>query len=102
MTIAAIWENDDLVLAVTVADEAGDAIDLTGATVEAIASMYSGTTVEPTVTVTDAAAGAVTVQFDDGALSSTVWRIQVRVTIADVTQTVLDETVSVKRSYFPA
>jgi hypothetical protein len=98
MTIANTWQGDDLVIAVTVLDDDGAAKNLTGGTVEAGASGPSGSLVTPTVTVTDASAGAVSMQFNDGALSGGTWTVQMRVTLDDVTQTVYEDTVKVRRS----
>lgn len=103
MTRWAIFEGDDLIYDVTVSDDAGAAVNLTDATVEAAALSADGTSrVTGTALVSDAAAGEILVTFADGDLTarSGDWRVQTRVTRELETQTVHEGAVQVKASAF--
>jgi len=61
MTAWTIHEGDDLVYALTITDDAGDAQSLTGATVVAAAMGPNGARVTGAATITNASGGVVTV-----------------------------------------
>ncbi len=100
MSISDSHHGDDLRLLVTVTSN-GAAKDITGATVAAVARKGS-TTVTPTATIQDAAAGTVLISANEGQLGQGLWKVQLRVTLGDETQTVFDDTHHVHASAFAA
>ena len=86
------YQGDQLAVQIPVTHEGGDldgqAVDLTGATVE-VSARRRGLTVTATATLADAVGGVIEAEFAPGDLDKTgQWRAQARVTLAGVPQTV--------------
>lgn len=88
--IQRIFEADDLILSVEVTFDANAEIQsLTGGTVIARAwDQTSPVVVATSATIVDA--NTIKVVFSDGTLSAGSYRLQVRATVANVTQTLVD------------
>ena len=92
------YVGDDLTILVTVKNRAGAIVNVSSASVDAVAN-HGGVEVTPaSVSVTDGPAGKITVDFARLLTSAGVWRVQVRATIGGDRQTVLYETHERKRS----
>ncbi|WP_444455324.1 hypothetical protein ACTTAI_08645 [Rhodobacter capsulatus] len=91
-----IYSNDSFKLLVPVLRN-GDAMPLTGAAIEAVASCGS-VGVAATIIMQDAAAGLIGVVFPAGALAVGVWQLHVRVRIGGETQTVLTAAITVAKA----
>lgn len=106
MTLRRIVEGDALSYTVTVLDEDGvTPVDLSAATVAAAARMTlptwaTGRVDATSATITNAAAGEVTVTYGAGALAAGSWEMQLRVTLGGQPQTVSREPVQVVASAF--
>lgn len=95
------WVADTYALHIPVTySDTGEAVDLTGATVEG-AVQRGDRIVVPVVTIDNALEGLLRVEIDRNALSPGPWRLQVRVTRGSETQTVYDGTLSVHPSIIP-
>src|SRR5690554_1418376 len=75
-----------------------EALNLTGASVEAVAQRTGGEAKSATATVTDAPGGIVTVSFAPDSLASAVYQLQVRATLGAEVQTVLATSIHVRQS----
>ena len=96
------YEGDELSFEVTVNENgvSGSPKDLTGATVECNAVMGGVTIAADTVELAVAASGTINVVFQEDSLTRGRWRIQVRATISNETQTVFDGVHQVLNSNF--
>lgn len=93
-----IHAGDSLVIGVTVSDGAGP-LSLSGATVVAKAQATTGASVTLTATVTDAAAGEITISLPAATIAEGVYAVQARVTLpSGEAQTVTDARLTVQRS----
>jgi len=92
------YEDDDLIINVPVTFEAGSEItSLVGGTAEALAQRTDGTIITANATAITSAT-TIKVTFNDGRLPAGVYTLQVRATVAGVTQTVAEATVTVNPS----
>ena len=74
------------------------ALDLSGASVEAAAERHEGLPIPAACTIEDAANGIVRVQFSPASFERELYVLQLRVTIGSEVQTVLSETIRVRKS----
>lgn len=99
MTNLTTYEDDDLIINVPVTFEPGSEITtLTGGTAEALAQRSNDGTVITANAVAITSATNIKVTFNDGRLPAGVYTLQVRATVAGVTQTVAEATVTVNPS----
>lgn len=92
------FSSDDFTFRVPVSTPEG--IDLSAATAEVVAqSMRGGSVIEGSIAMFGSAGAAeARGRFDDGAFEPGVYRVQVRVTLGDITQTVVEWQHTVSRS----
>ena len=85
------FEDDDLIIRIPVTFEPGSEItSLTGGTAEAVAQSTSGAIITANA-VAITSGSEIRVTFNDGRLPAGVYSLQVRATVAGVTQTVSPE-----------
>lgn len=98
MTNLTTYEDDDLIITVPVTFQPGSTItSLTGGTAEAVAQSTAGTIIAANaVAITGTA--EIRVIFNDGRLPAGIYTLQVRATVAGVTQTVAEATITVNPS----
>jgi hypothetical protein len=93
------YEADTLKVKIPVIDKlTGEPLDLTGAAVAVLAQRSGGATIVADAEVTDAPGGIVLASFVPDTFAEAVYSLQCRVTLGTVTQTVLDERVTIARS----
>ncbi len=98
MTAITTYEADDLIILVEVAFDAGSEItSLVGGTVEALAQR-SGAAAIPASSATIVDANTIRVAFNEDVLPEGVYTLQVRATVSGVTQTVAEQSVTVRGS----
>lgn len=98
-----IFADDGLVLEVPVTFDRGAAVSsLTGATIRASALKMNSDPGDVQDAATSITGNTVTCTWAPGALSAGSWRVQVKVTKSGQTQTVRQETITVKPSNPPA
>ena len=96
----ASYVGDDLVLVVTVREGADDGPpkDLTGASVQAKAQRPGTAAAPAEATVSDPVSGEITLDFGPRLNAPGRWRIQARVTLDGVSETVLFDVIEVRAS----
>jgi hypothetical protein len=93
------FETDSVIITVPITrEDTGAALQLTNATLEAVAQRRGGSAIAATVTVTDAQGGICQVSFAPETFQATSYDWQLRVTIAGEVQTVVADTIIARRS----
>lgn len=93
------FETDSVVITVPITrEDTGAAVNLSGATLEAVAQRRGSDPIAATVTVTDAAGGVCQVSFSPDTFDVAPYDWQLRLTIAGEVQTVVSDTINAKRS----
>lgn len=93
------FPTDTLIISVPITrEDDGLPLNLSAATVEAVAQRRGSTAIDATASVTDAAGGVVQVSWDPETFSPAVYDWQLRVTIAGEVQTVVSDTILAQRS----
>jgi hypothetical protein len=93
------YEADTLTVRIPVTDTStGEPLDLTGASVSVLAQRSGGQAIVATATILDAPGGVLQASFTPDTFAESVYSLQCRITLGTVTQTVLDERVTIARS----
>lgn len=95
-----IYDDDSLRVLVTAIDAANSLpLNITGATLEAIAKRRGEPSIPGAITVLDEVAGEFEVYWAPESFTVATYDVQIRVSIGPDVQTVYDEELKVKRSY---
>jgi hypothetical protein len=93
------YEADTLTVRIPVIDKAtGGPLDLTGADVAVLAQRSGGQAIVADAAILDAPGGVLLASFVPDTFAESVYALQCRITLGTVTQTVLDERVTIARS----
>jgi hypothetical protein len=93
------FETDSVSITVPITrEDTGEAVDLTGATLQAIAQRSGGAPIVATVTVTNPASGVARVSWPPETFTPVSYDWQLRVTINGEVQTVVSDTITAQRS----
>ena len=93
------FEADSVIITVPITrEDTGAAVNLSGATLEAVAQRRGASPIAATVTVTNEAGGICQVSFASETFDVATYDWQLRLTVAGEVQTVVSDTINARRS----